>query len=136
MGRRSTTLGDDSQFLEVRMTSRRPMGALEDHVMQYLWTVDSAASPTEVHQAVAPELAYTTVTTVLTRLAEKGRVQRSRNGRSFVYAPVRSEAAHRADAMTTTLGVAADRAAVLSSFVDALDAKDVAVLRDLLDGDA
>lgn len=118
------------------MTSRRPMGALEDHVMEYLWTVDAAASPMEVHQAVAPELAYTTLSTVLTRLAAKGRVQRSRRGRSFVYAPVRSEAEHRADAMTTTLGAAADRAAVLSRFVDALDNKDVAMLRDLLGGDA
>ena len=56
------------------MSSRRPMGALEDHVMEYLWAVDAPATPREVHQAVAPELAYTTVTTVLTRLAAKGRV--------------------------------------------------------------
>ena len=117
------------------MTStRRPMGALEDHVMAYLWAVEEAAAP-EVHQAVAPDLAYTTVTTVLSRLWDKGRVERTRRGRSYVYSPVRSEAQHRADTMTTTLGAAADRAAVLSTFVDALDANDVAVLRDLLDED-
>ena len=117
------------------MTStRRPMGALEDHVMAYLWAVEEAAAP-EVHQAVAPDLAYTTVTTVLSRLWEKGRVERSRRGRSYVYSPVRSEAEHRADSMTTTLGAAADRAAVLSSFVDGLTPNDVEVLRDLLDQD-
>lgn len=114
--------------------ARRPMGALEDHVMTYLWAVERAAAP-EVHQAVAPDLAYTTVTTVLTRLWEKGRVDRNRRGRSFVYSPVRSEAEHRADSMTTTLGAAVDRAAVLSSFVDGLTASDVEVLRDLLDED-
>ena len=39
------------------MTStRRPMGALEDHVMAYLWAVEEAAAP-EVQQAVAPDLA-------------------------------------------------------------------------------
>ncbi len=117
------------------MTStRRPMGALVEHVMEYLWAVDTASAP-EVHQAVAPDLAYTTVTTVLSRLWEKGRVERTRRGRSYVYSPVRSEAEHRADAMSTTLEAAADRAAVLSSFVEALHAKDLAVLRDLLDED-
>ena len=113
---------------------RRAMGALEDHVMAYLWAVEHAAAP-EVHQAVAPDLAYTTVTTVLSRLWGKGRVERARCGRAYVYSPVRSEAEHRADSMTTTLGAAADRAAVLSSFVDGLTANDIAVLRDLLGGD-
>lgn len=118
------------------MTStRRPMGALEDHVMAYLWAVEEAAA-SEVHQAVAPDLAYTTVTTVLSRLWEKGRLERTRRGRSYLYSPVRSEAEYRADTMTTTLGAAVDRAAVLSSFVDALTANDVAVLRDLLGEDS
>ncbi len=117
------------------MSSRRPMGALEDHVMEYLWAVDAPATPREVHQAVAPELAYTTVTTVLTRLAAKGRVVRARRGRSFVYAPVRSEADHRADEMRTSLGDAADRGAVLSSFVDTLGTDDLDTLRLLLGED-
>ncbi len=117
------------------MTStRRPMGALENHVMGYLWTVEEATAP-EIHQAVAPDLAYTTVSTVLSRLWEKGRVERSRPGRSYKYSPVQSEAEHRADAMTSTLGAAGDRAAVLSSFVETLSAKDAALLRDLLDGE-
>ena len=38
--------------------------------------VEEAAAP-EVHQAVAPDLAYTTVTTVLSRLWAKGRVERA-----------------------------------------------------------
>lgn len=117
------------------MSTRRPMGALEDHVMEYLWAVEEGAAP-EVHQAIAPDLAYTTVTTVLTRLWEKGRVERTRRGRSYVYSPVRSEAEHRADSMTTTLSASADRGAVLSSFVDGLTPTDVALLRDLLDDDA
>ena len=112
-------------------STRRPMGALEDHLMAYLWAVEEAAAP-EVHQAVAPDLAYTTVTTVLSRLWEKGRIERTRCGRSYVYSPVRTEAEHRADSMTTTLGAAADRAAVLSSFVDSLTTSDVNLLRDLL----
>ena len=117
------------------MSQRRPMGALEEHAMDYLWAIGSPASPADVHQAIAPELAYTTVTTVLTRLADKGRLERARHGRSFVYSPVRSEAEHRADAMQTTLGHAADRGAVLSSFVDTLDTNDLDMLRDLIGGE-
>ena len=115
------------------MSARRPMGSLEDNVMEYLWLVGTPASPAEVHAAVAPELAYTTVTTVLTRLFEKGRLERERQGRALMYAPVHSEADHRADVMHTSLGDAADRGAVLSSFVDALDSTDLEVLRGLLD---
>lgn len=111
---------------------RRAMGALEDHVMEYLWALDTPATPAAVHHAVAPELAYTSVTTVLTRLCEKGRLERSKHGRSFVYSPASSEADHRAEAMTSSLGGAADRAAVLSRFVDALEPGDVAALRSIL----
>ena len=114
---------------------RRPMGALEDHVMEYLWALDAPASAVEVHQGVAPELAYTTMTTVLTRLVDKGRLQRARAGRSFVYVPLSSEADHRASSMTDTLGAAGDRTAVLSRFVDSLATDDVEVLRRLLDED-
>ena len=117
------------------MSTRRPMGALEENVMEYLWLVGVPASPAEVHSVVAPELAYTTMTTVLTRLWEKGRLDRERQGRAFVYSPVRSEAEHRAEAMRVSLGDAADRGAVLSSFVDTLDPADLDVLRGLLDSE-
>lgn len=40
-----------------------------------------------LNQARAEQLAYTTVMTVLTRLAEKGALERTRRGRGFVYAP-------------------------------------------------
>lgn len=112
--------------------SRRAMGALEDEVMEYLWVLGAPASPAEVHTAVAPELAYTTITTILTRLWEKGRFDRERVGRSFRYAAVQTEAQHRADEMRVNLGHAADRGAVLSSFVDGLDPNDLDVLRELL----
>jgi len=108
------------------------MGALEDDVMDYLWLVGAPASPSEVHAAVAPELAYTTMTTTLTRLSDKGRLERAPRGRSFVYTPVRSEAEHRADVIRVNLADAADRGAVLSSFVDALDPADLDVLRALI----
>lgn len=53
------------------MGERRAMGALEDEIMMYLWAIDGPATPADVHAAVAPELAYTTVMTILTRLWQK-----------------------------------------------------------------
>jgi len=114
------------------MRSRRPMGALEDQVMEYLWSVAGPATPAEVHEVIAPELAYTTVMTVLTRLYEKGRVTRDRRGRAYAYVAVGSEADHVAEEMTTSLFDAGDRAAALSRFVDSLDSDDATVLRKLL----
>ena len=114
------------------MGNRRPIGALEEQVMDYLWAIDQPVTPAEVHEAVAPELAYTTVMTVLSRLFEKGRLERNRQGRAYAYLAVRSEAEYRAEEMATSLGDAGDRAAVLSQFVASLDADDATTLRKLL----
>ena len=116
--------------------TRRPMGALEDEIMAYLWATQSPATPAEVHPAVAPDLAYTTVTTVVTRLWAKKRLTRRARGRGFVYSPVRSEAQHRAELMQTALESSADREAVLSSFVASLNRADAAKLRNLLKGES
>lgn len=115
------------------MPSKRPMGGLEEEVMAYLWSTNGPVTPAEVHQAVAPELAYTTIMTILSRLFEKGRLGRGRRGRAYSYEPVRSEAEHRAETMQTALVDAGDRSAVLSQFVETLDARDAMLLRRLLD---
>ena len=62
------------------MGNRRPIGALEKQVMDYLWMINEPVTPSEVHEAIAPELAYTTVMTVLSRLYDKGRLERERQG--------------------------------------------------------
>lgn len=118
------------------MTTRRPMGALEDEIMAYLWATGSSATTAEVHQAVAPDLAYTTVMTVLTRLWAKERLTREARGRGFAYSPVRSEAQYRAELMQNTLEKSADRAAVLSSFVASLSRADAKRLRNLLEDES
>lgn len=117
------------------MPERRAIGELENQVMAYLWATASSATPAEVHQAVAPELAYTTVMTVLTRLWKKNRLTRERNGRPYAYRTVEPESAHRADQMRSALCNAMDSAAVLSSFVDSLEDEELIVLRQLLDED-
>jgi len=69
---------------------RLPMGALENAVMDVLWTDSSWMTPGEVHAHLAAQrdLAYTTVTTVMVRLFEKGRLER-RKGRPGLRLPRR-----------------------------------------------
>lgn len=114
------------------MSSRRRTGQLEQSVLAYLWAVDEASTPAEVHAAVAPDLAYTTVMTVLTRLHRKGRVERERAGRAYAYRAVDSEAEHRATLMHDHLDEAPDQRAVLSRFVETLTTDEALELRGLL----
>ena len=65
------------------------LGPLEAEVMQVLW---NAAAPmsvrgvmSELNEGRATPLAYTTVMTVMARLAEKGILRREANGRGYVY---------------------------------------------------
>ncbi len=62
---------------------------LELECLKTLWTLGEA-NVQRVMTALAPRrsLAYTTVMTILERLARKGAVERRKVGRSFVYAPV------------------------------------------------
>lgn len=114
------------------MTKRRPTGQLEAAALEFLWAVGEPSTPGDVHASVAPDLAYTTVMTVLNRLHGKGSVERERRGRAFVYWPSEAEAKHRADQMHDQLDAAGDRHAVLSSFVDTLTNTEAEELRRLL----
>lgn len=73
------------------------LGPLEAEVMAELWRADGPVPVRDVAEAlnvgrVAP-LAYTTVMTVMSRLAGKGLLARSRSGRRFVYAPTVADTA-------------------------------------------
>jgi len=61
---------------------------LEADVMQLVWGKGSA-TVRDVYKAIQSTrpLAYTTVMTVLSKLAEKGIVERSTKGRAYVYRP-------------------------------------------------
>ena len=67
------------------------LGELETEIMNVLWERRSATVQ-DVVDALKPgrSLAYTTVMTVMTRLAQKGYLERRKDGRSFVYSPTTS----------------------------------------------
>jgi predicted transcriptional regulator len=117
---------------DVDVSERRPVGALETAVLECLWAASEPMTPREVLQQVDDALAYTTVVTILTRLAGKGLVERERAGRVYRYQPKVSEADLVAGRMTAALATAGDRAATLSRFVQRLPKREARALRALL----
>ena len=111
------------------------LGELERSVMEQLWSTDASQSVREVHVALnrERELAYTTVMTVLDRLAKKGLVDRERDGRAYRYAPAHTRDELVADVMHTALeGDTADRTAALVAFVNRVSPDEATALREAL----
>lgn len=131
-----TPTGSASGPADRAAAERRPSGELESTILAALWAAGTPLTPGQVQSAVATELARTTVTTILSRLYEKGSVTRSRAGRGFAYTPTEDAAGLTARRMHSELGKERDRSTVLARFVSQLTDEDERLLRDLLDGDA
>ncbi|MFB7454542.1 BlaI/MecI/CopY family transcriptional regulator [Streptomyces sp. NPDC056194] len=113
---------------------RRPAGELEASVLAALWSAGTPLSAAQVRAAISQDLARTTVATLLTRLHEKGIVDRRPAGRGFVYFPVQDAHGLTARRMHRELDqVDGDRSIVLARFVEGLSAHDEAELRRLLE---
>ena len=89
--------------------------------MQALWSLHREATVSEVHEAMAAagsELAFTTVQTMLNRLATKGQVRRRLEGRAYRYVAAKKAPAAARDALRSLVnrffaGSTADLAAHL-----------------------
>ena len=114
------------------MEVRRGWGDLGQQILDLLVGADEPLTAAQVHQALAGDLAYTTVTTVLARLRDKGLLLRQRQGRSFAYVSAPDPGRVTARRMHRILSVDPDRAAALARFVADLGPDDEATLRHLL----
>lgn len=113
------------------------MGELESAVMAQLWSAARPCTVREVHEALAKRrsLAYTTVMTVMDRLAKKGVVTQARDGRAFRYSPVSTREQMTAELMLDALGATADpaaRVAALQHFVGQVSPAEADALRAAL----
>ena len=109
------------------------LGELERSVMDILWTTPGTLSAYDIQAILADRaLAATTVLTVLSRLENKGFVERSRDARPHRYQAVATREKHTADLMHEVLGGASDRAAVLERFVGQVSPAEADTLRRLL----
>ena len=88
--------------------------------------------PSEVRALTSGNLAYTSVATVLTRLWEKGLVERIQVGRAFAYSSAVSRDEWDSRRMAAVLDEAPDHHALLAKFVGRLSKKDLADLRRVL----
>jgi predicted transcriptional regulator len=111
---------------------RRAAGELEAAVLAVLQAAGSPLSPAEVRDRLGGDLAYTTVVTILSRLHDKGVLDRRKAGRSFRYAPADDQAGLAARRMTRMLDAEPDREGVLARFVSALSGADEDLLRRVL----
>ncbi len=108
--------------------------------MERLWAAPEGEALTvrEVHGALAADrdLAYTTVMTVMGRLARKDLVIQERDGRAFRYRARESRASLTAGLMRETLADFAehDRSTALVAFVEDASAEDLRALRSALAG--
>lgn len=112
---------------------RRPAGELEASVLAALWAAGKPQSAAEVRAVMPQPLARTTVATLLSRLHDKGVVDRKPATRGFVYYPVEDSHGLTARRMHRELDQDGDRNTVLARFIDGLTSDDEAELRRLLD---
>ncbi|MCC6988275.1 MAG: BlaI/MecI/CopY family transcriptional regulator [Acidobacteria bacterium] len=108
-------------------------GALEQRVLDALWTRGTAATVRDLEPAFAG-VAYTTLMTTLDRLYRKGVLARQKEGRRFLYQPrlTRDQflATVAGDALEAILGArAAEYRPMVSFLLEAVRTED----RDVLD---
>lgn len=121
-------------------TPRNRLGDLERAVLEHLWS-EGPSHPEgltvrEVHDVVGVQrdLAYTTLMTVLDRMAKKGLVSRERDGRAWRYTPASSRDELTSETMRHALGELAgtERRSALLHFLDESSPEEIDELRAAL----
>jgi predicted transcriptional regulator len=101
---------------------RKILGDLEADVMEAIWA-RGQATVHDVHRrltAADRELAYTTVMTVMSRLADKGLLEKRKDGVAYLYVPVASKEEFTRRTVGTVLSELLDdfTAPAMSQFID------------------
>jgi predicted transcriptional regulator len=114
---------------------RKILGDLEADVMEAIWA-RGRATVHDVHEnltAANRELAYTTVMTVMSRLAEKGLLKKRKDGAAYVYMPVASKEEFTRRTVSTLVSELLDdfTAPAMSQFVDFVTEQDDAAIEAL-----
>ena len=113
----------------------RPLGTLEQSVMDRLWSWSQPVAVREVVEDLRRDrmLAYTTVMTVMDNLHRKGVLTREKIGRAYVYRPAVTREQFTAVLMGDVLAGSANTTATLLQFLEQIPPAGVASLREALD---
>ncbi len=81
-----------------------PLGGTEMEILQEVWALGRATAR-DVHDRIAAQrdVAYTTVTTVIKNLADKGYLTFERDGATYVYTPARPAEEVRGSLLSTVV---------------------------------
>lgn len=98
------------------------LGDLEREIMTRLWAAGEPLTVRQVHEALSRErdLAYTTVMTVLDRLAKKGLVRQQKADRAYRYTATQTREEMTAAVMLDALSATPDQDAALAYFLGQL----------------
>jgi len=111
-------------------------GELQGQIMAALWRIEHG-SVDQVRAALPARYrgAYTTIQTVLNRLAERGLLSRERHGKAMLYTPSVSEAQYLSGAIERTLGTASAgaRQIALAQLIGDLSSDELAEVQRLAD---
>lgn len=110
------------------------LGSLESELMERMWT-RGETSVRDLHEELAPRLAYTTVMTTLDRLHKKGLLERRAVGRAFHYSAKLNKQEYDQQLTQHLLGIAMQETGsqekVMSCFVDYVSESDRKLLDEL-----
>ena len=125
----------------MQISKRARLGDLERTIMDRLWAhaashPEGSLSVRAIHMSISQEreIAYTTVMTVLDRLAKKGLVTREREGRAWRYQPVSTSEELTAHLLRDSLEhiESSDRRAAMLHFLDAASSEEIDDLKAAL----
>lgn len=111
------------------------LGSLENDVMEVIWLKNTEVSVRDVFETLSStrEIAYTTVMTIMGRLAEKGVLIKRKEGNAFLFSPVIT----REDFTTQMVDNVIDdllsdySEAAIASFISRVGAKDLETIEKL-----
>lgn len=113
---------------------RKILGDLETDIMEVVWkksevTVRDVAD----HLKKRRDIAYTTVMTVMSRLADKGLLEKVKQGNAFLYRPTSSKEEFTKSSVKIVISELLDdfAAPVISQFVDSVDEENPEKMEEL-----
>lgn len=121
-------------FKPHRLGLEQVLGELEAEIMELVWMLGET-TVREVHHALLKgrDIAYTTVMTVMTRLAEKGILTREADGNAYLYRPSMSREVFVSEMVGEVLDalLASHSTQTVSHFVARLDKANASELQAL-----